>query len=584
MNPIIKGYLLKFIDEHQEYRDMQESEQFEYFVNYICIKRDFLDEFELDFVHIGGSLDNGVDGIAVIVDNELIDCLDSAKDICDKHKNISADFIFTQSKNSNKLDNGEILKFFEGVYRLFKDDDKNHGNDKILEFIKIKKLLYENAPKFSKNPNLYLKYAYNGTKENLIEVNKNIESYKARFSQLSLFADISIEIIDSNDIQNIYKEITLNVKKTIKLEKIVTIPQIEGVQESYIGIIPLQELINLVLDNNRIIKNLFYSNVRDFQGNTSVNMEIIETMKNINESKYFGLYHNGITIVAKTLKKTGDIITLENFQIVNGCQTSHIIAENRNLSSGEISKMFIPIKLVATENNHIINSIIKTTNRHNEVKIEAFESLQDFHKSLEEFYNAKNENLNPKIYYERRSKQYAYNDKIKKQHIITLAEQIKTYLSMFAEVPQSVHRYYGELLDSYRNKCNLFNKVDNKEHFELYHIAGLAFVKLNAYINHNKSYEYKRYRYHILLLFKLLIAYKLSIKSDKKYYDKSCKNIYDILGNDKLLNDYFNKCFKIIDKALERYGKFFRSIIGNRADFTNKIKDIWLNEYHTNKD
>lgn len=24
MNPIIKGYLLKFIDEHQEYRDMQE--------------------------------------------------------------------------------------------------------------------------------------------------------------------------------------------------------------------------------------------------------------------------------------------------------------------------------------------------------------------------------------------------------------------------------------------------------------------------------------------------------------------------------------------------------------------------------
>ena len=103
-------------------------------------------------------------------------------------------------------------------------------------------------------------------------------------------------------------------------------------------------------------------------------------------------------------------------------------------------------------------------------------------------------------------------------------------------------------------------------------------------MNYNKNYEYKRFRYHILLLFKLLIANRLSIKSDKKYYDKSCKNIYDILGNDRLLNDYFNKCFKIIDKALEGYGKFFRSIIGNRVDFTNKIKDIWLNEYHINKD
>ncbi|MDA0089181.1 AIPR family protein [Brachyspira hyodysenteriae] len=214
----------------------------------------------------------------------------------------------------------------------------------------------------------------------------------------------------------------------------------------------MKEFFNLVCDNDRIIKSIFYDNVRDYQGDTIVNKEIANTMLNENESKYFGLYHNGVTIVAKTLKKTGENITLENFQIVNGCQTSHIIAKNFNKVKNGVDKMFIPVKLIATENNDIINSVIKATNRHNEVKTEAFESLKDFHKELEEFYNSKNQESNMPIYYERRSKQYIYNDKIERFSIVTLSQQIRTYLSMFEEIPQSVHRYYGELLSVYGEK------------------------------------------------------------------------------------------------------------------------------------
>lgn len=490
MNPIIKSYLSDFIEEYPDYKDLKESEQFEHFFNYIIVKRDFLDDFNLNrILHAGGKSDNGIDGITIIVNNNLVDSVDLAKEGCENSKYIFIDFIFTQSKTSENIDSGDIYKFFEGVYGLFQKDSSCNKNDKILEFIEIKEFLYKNATNFSDNPNLYLKYAYNGKKDTLEKISEIIKKYEYRFKELGLFSNVSIEILDSNNIQNIYKEITLNVKKTIKLKRIVTIPEIDGVQESYIGIIPLSELINLVSDGNRIIKNLFYSNVRDFQGNTSVNKEIKETMSNKMESKYFGLYHNGITIVAKTLKKTGDSITLENFQIVNGCQTSHIIVENRNLLTKEKKKeMFIPIKLIATEDNNIINSVIKTTNRHNEVKKEAFESLEDFHKGLEEFYSAKNnEDLNPKIYYERRSKQYIYNKEIKKNNIITLAEQIRTYLYMFIGKPQSVHRYYGELLDAYRKKYSIFKEVNNKKYFELYHIASFTFVKLNIFITLGKK-------------------------------------------------------------------------------------------------
>lgn len=576
MNQIVKSYMSKFIDdEYGIYKDLPESQQFEHFMNNIIIKRDFLDDFDLDCIHIGGGQDNGIDGIAVIVNNELASDIESAKEICENNKKLSVNFVFIQSKTSDNLDNGDILKFFDGVFKLFEKDSHNTTNKEIAKFLKIKNILMENSFAFSDNPKTYLKYVYNGVKENLIETNNNIKNYENRFNQLGLFSEVKIEVLDSRDIQNICNEIMLNIKKTITLDKIITIPQIEEVQESYIGLIPLTELMKLILDDNdRIIKSLFYDNVRDFQGCTTVNREIIKTMHNKAESQYFGLYHNGITIVAKTLKRIGDSITLENFQIVNGCQTSHIIAENKKIIEYDkrINKMFMPIKLIATKNNNIINSVVKTTNRHNEVKKEAFESLEEFHKGLEEFYNAKNADITPKIYYERRSKQYIYDDKIKKYHIITLAEQIKTYLSMFCGVPHSTHRYYGELLGASREKYRLFQKVNNQEHFELYHIAGYAFVKFNALMtSHKIGYEYKQFRYHILLILKLIVVGNLSINSNKKDYENKCKKLYSILSDDNQLHSYINKCCEIIDNVKGQANSYN---LNRMSDFTNKIIGI----------
>jgi hypothetical protein len=59
-----------------------------------------------------------------------------------------------------------------------------------------------------------------------------------------------------------------------------------------------------------------------------------------------------------------------------------------------------------TDDIDITNMVIKATNRQTEVKVEAFESLQPFHKQLEDFYNTFKD-IKP-LYYERRSKQYDF--------------------------------------------------------------------------------------------------------------------------------------------------------------------------------
>ena len=59
------------------------------------------------------------------------------------------------------------------------------------------------------------------------------------------------------------------------------------------------------------------------------------------------LLNNGVTIVADSISKTGDTFTIEDYQIVNGCQTSHVLC-NFNNAGGPTGPIQIPVKLIVS--------------------------------------------------------------------------------------------------------------------------------------------------------------------------------------------------------------------------------------------
>lgn len=63
--------------------------------------------------------------------------------------------------------------------------------------------------------------------------------------------------------------------------------------------------------------------------------------------------NNGITIVADSINITGDKATITNYQIVNGCQTSHVIFDNEDVEG--IDDLMLPIRLIATINEDLKN-------------------------------------------------------------------------------------------------------------------------------------------------------------------------------------------------------------------------------------
>ena len=81
---------------------------------------------------------------------------------------------------------------------------------------------------------------------------------------------------------------------------------------------------------------LFAWNVRQWLKKTKVNKDIEKSIKSQAEHKYFPAFHNGLTILCKTLKTTKDKITISGYAVVNGCQSITGLYENKTSISSDL--------------------------------------------------------------------------------------------------------------------------------------------------------------------------------------------------------------------------------------------------------
>ncbi|MFM6071122.1 MAG: AIPR family protein, partial [Dolichospermum sp.] len=215
---------------------------------------------------------------------------------------------------------GGVEFFFGSVSELPPVNDQIKNNQEIMESIYNKSPLFKNRRPISK-----LYYVTTGKWENDQYITSAANKHKRNLESLKLFQEVNIHFFGSDEIQSLYQFINNKISKEIVFPKKIALPEVSGVQEAYIGILPALEYLKLITDDyNNIITGLFYDNVRGYQGENEVNKEIKDTILSGNQES-FVLYNNGITIVAEEMKPVGDKISLFDYQIVNGCQTSYVL-------------------------------------------------------------------------------------------------------------------------------------------------------------------------------------------------------------------------------------------------------------------
>jgi len=507
------------------------------------------DSLFYESVHTGKSGDNSIDGIMILINDEPVTTLDEAKAAISQKKNFTARFFFVQAKTSDNFSSAEMLQFGYGVKNFFEDSELN-ANQEVKDYKEIADYIIDNSANFSEKPTCSLYYVTTGKWVGDTNLTKIVEVQKTQLEDMNYFTNVEFQPIDLNRLMTIFKELNNSILREVVIAKNVPFPVIEGAQQAYLGLISFGEYLKLITDEGgALIQGVFYDNVRGYLGENPVNHEIIKTLKNKKSQVHFPILNNGITIVAKSLNVFGEKFKLMDYQIVNGCQTSNVLYRCR----GSVDpNMMIPVKIVHSESPELVNSVIRSTNRQTQVLDEAFESLKEFHKQLQEFYDTYKDA--DRLYYERRTHEYDDQVGLKRQNIITLTNQLKSYMSMFLGEPHSMMRYYGELLKN--NKDRLF-QPDHK--LIVYYTAAKTLHSVDRAMANGivDMKKWKLYRYHILLIIQTIMSERKGVKAiprpNSREMERLCKSILDVIENKKYFTAVLHIAEDILQKTLNEY-------------------------------
>lgn len=564
--------LQSFIDNYRKDFDINisnESTVFEYFASYCMISKHLPEAYRNDvrmheIVHTGAGGDYGIDGIAIYIDEDkYIANLEQAKEIIGNQP-FSVTFIFVQAKTSASFDAGDMMKTGTGVCDLF-NGNVSRCNKQIKQYKEIISYIYSKAINFKRKPECFVYYVTAGKWTDDPFLCQIIGKIKADIERLNMFSRIEFIPRDCDRIQVTYKEISNTITKKINVAKCLPFPKIKDVEQAFLGLVSIQDYLLLITDSEGKLQNsLFYDNVRGYLGNNPVNDDIKKTLENSDRNVQFPILNNGVTIVTKSLKHVGEDFEMSDFQIVNGCQTSNVIFRyGKNIEA----KIYIPVKIICTENSEVINDVIKSTNRQTEVKLEAFESLKPFHKKLQNYYDTFKDKK--RLYYERRPREYSiYNGvSIPSYLIITLASQLLSVVSMFLDEPQSTHRYYGELLSAKKDKVFLDEHVPCA-----YYISAWTLFNIDQAIRRKKlPEEIKHYRYQLLMVYKYIVCGKEILRLNSHATERACDKIMEDIKNQDGFVSHLNDAVSIIKRTEMKMVE-----AGHDKDMLNRMKEFTL--------
>lgn len=574
LNPIISARLNKFSEDYLLSCDVDKA--FEKFSNFHILSRFesgvFGSDLELvELVSVGGDLDLGLDGIAFFLNGQIIRSCDDIDDLLIGSAKGNFELVFIQSKNKKGFDFGEFLKFSTGVENFLGEHIDAPHSSKIDSWHKIYQHIMSDdiIIKWRNKPNITMNYVVNGTFDNAPYIENHINEIKKRLSGTNSYGEIEVHLIDDKELLKTieYNENAYDV--VLEIVDSMPLPEVANVDNSRVVLCKATEILRMVTTSDGLLRrNIFDDNVRDFQGDSTINAEIQNTIKN--EPEKFILLNNGITVVCSEITDANRKVKVSNPQIVNGCQTCCVIFYS-NKQNIDLNNIYVVVKFIGTADNEIVNSIVKGTNRQNIVYEEAFAITSEFHKMLEEYFLSMSVNGN-KIYYERRSKQYEQNTLIKPYQKANFRVLIQSVVAIFLNRPEQGHRHESTLLNLYQNM--LFKEG---QAFEFYYCAAYIYLMIEGLFKKNKlPHELYAYKMQIMMLFKELVGEESKVNINKgKLIAKYCEKIINVLKDETqclkyalLAVDKFNNASEL---WIKEKGEQFRDGRKDSTDFTQYL-------------
>src|SRR3989338_2642781 len=519
---IIFEKIKNFIKDNSDLENKSESEQFQIFSLFHLLKGYELDMEDIFLGIVEGGDDYGIDAIYSLIDGQINNSPEYITQFLNNQSQILIKII--QTKKETGFGEEALLKLKDGLENIFDINKALCGNTKFNERSNIVRELWKKWHESgNKNPfDVVIEYVSLGKKE---DINHKVVDKKNKVLEFLAYIGLKTSILNFIDQKDIF-----DISSIQKYHKILnTLNSIEYDFEhntsvrGYIAIVDGREFYKFITDDNdKIEDKIFESNVRDYQEDKKDVIINIKNTLNSTRKSNFWCMNNGITILSSKIEPKRHTFRLEDYQVINGCQTSYsiweVLKDNKELKDFEIV-----VKLVETDDEDTALEIIQATNSQIPIDPTSIKSQERVHKTIEKFLKSGKDI----VYYERRKNFY----KRRNYPLNKIIDPKRLF-----QVMRSV--YYKKPSSSRRNPTEFFNKeheaVFNLNYDLLYFkFACNLFLKVVQLIKeYKKEYELDDFELVVanngsLHITRILFPLMLEVDSSVKLTNKSHKLIKD---------------------------------------------------------
>lgn len=557
MNPVVQAQLREF-SERNSVTHLDRDTQFEVYSIFSILSGVHGENIAPDEVHLAGD-EFGLDGVAILVQGELVRDRQEAAEKLAAINNPAIEFIFFQSKTSASFDYGNISKFFDAVSEFFNGDLREESET--LESLTgaMEEVYAKGVGK--RNPRMTCYYVTTGNYESPARIEKLRTNFLTELEQKNIFDNktTAIQFVGAKELQQAYRAATSSIEVEIEFPRNVVMPNNVHVEEAYLGFIDAKNLLKLYTTNSdnglpTIKRTVFFDNIRDYDSSSKINAAIKDSVRKGSGGE-FVFRNNGITVVSKGIDRTGDKFRLEDFQVVNGCQTCNIIFDlvygdepEETPDAKLLESIQVPFRLIGSKDDPFVSSIIVGTNSQNPVRDDQFWALRPFMKDLEEYCrNLDNEKI---IYIERRDNQYRTLP-IERTRIMQPSVLMKAIAACLLFQPQRAARDYRGIVSEYERSMFL-----DSHDVRIYHAVAYLYYRLEfLWRNQRIDSGSKTFRYYILAGIGLRLTNGQDVFSMKKKDREMIESkLIEISSNESSLKKEVSTVVKIIEEQLSKLG------------------------------
>ena len=544
MHRVVKSHLNDFQAKHAVSESV--SKQFEAFLNYAIFRTFCAENIEARELIYDGD-DPGIDGIMIFVDDSYISSIEEIEEVMrGRRRDAEVTVVFTQAKTSEAWSKSEINTFESALNDFLADEAVYPRSDYLKNARDVFDAVLQHVGKIRDGkPKAEAYFATTARASQDREILAARTAIETALVGTGFFSAVNVTLVDRDSIVELWTAAEGQVEATLKVLGTAAFPRTVGIDEGYVVTVRAKDFIEQILkdSNGRLRQRIFEENVRDFLGASGdVNKEMSETLRDEVKQKRFGILNNGITMISPDVRLGSLEISVRDFQIVNGCQTSNVLFENRESIGDDATIM---LKLIETSDPSVIDDIVRSTNRQTKVEEDQFLATLDAVKALERYFEARGADEDLRLYFERRKNQFSGRENVKAVRVFDIKEIARCVSAMFLDKPDISSRYPNRLTGEMR--AQVFDPLYQEE---IYHTAAYTLYRIKLLMGNNRvEQRYHKLRWHIIMAIKLYICSNDTPQLGSRKIKSKCDEIETFVSkvDDDTVNIIRDLCAFIVD-------------------------------------